>query len=113
MLVSQSVTGGGNAESRVSIIELTALRTSPEGVLRADGAVQAAGNWTFVVVTDRAEVDEQIARTFKATGAVSEAEGDQWGGRPLAFSQRVLLEDDLGEEQVCPFGGRGSGMRLD
>jgi type I restriction enzyme, R subunit len=30
-----------------------------------------------VVVTDRTELDEQIAKTFKATGAVSEAEGDQ------------------------------------
>ena len=36
-----------------------------------------AGNWTFVVVTDRVELDDQIAKTFKATGAVSEAEGDQ------------------------------------
>ena len=35
------------------------------------------GNWTFVVGTDRVELDDQIARTFKATGAVSEAEGDQ------------------------------------
>ncbi len=35
------------------------------------------GNWTFVVVTDRVELDEQIAKTFKSTGAVSEAEGDE------------------------------------
>lgn len=35
-----------------------------------------AGNWTFVVVTDRVELDEQIAKTFKAAGAVSESEGD-------------------------------------
>jgi len=34
------------------------------------------GNWTFVVVTDRVELDGQIAKTFKACGAVSEAEGD-------------------------------------
>ncbi|MDK9703994.1 MAG: type I restriction endonuclease subunit R [Sulfuritalea sp.] len=34
------------------------------------------GNWTFVVVTDRVELDEQIAKTFKTTGAVSDAEGD-------------------------------------
>lgn len=34
------------------------------------------GNWTFVIVTDRVELDEQIAKTFKACGAVSEAEGD-------------------------------------
>ena len=32
------------------------------------------GNWTFVVVTDRVELDDQIAKTFKATGAVSEHE---------------------------------------
>ncbi len=38
---------------------------------------KVVGNWTFVVVTDRVELDEQIATTFKATGAVSEAEGDQ------------------------------------
>jgi type I restriction enzyme, R subunit len=35
------------------------------------------GNWTFVIVTDRVELDDQIAKTFKACGAVSEAEGDQ------------------------------------
>jgi type I restriction enzyme R subunit len=34
------------------------------------------GNWTFVVVTDRVELDDQIAKTFKAAGVVSEAEGD-------------------------------------
>ena len=33
------------------------------------------GDWTFVVVTDRVELDEQISKTFKACGAVSEAEG--------------------------------------
>jgi len=36
-----------------------------------------AGNWTFVVVTDRVELDDQIAKTFKSVGAVSETEGDQ------------------------------------
>jgi type I restriction enzyme R subunit len=36
-----------------------------------------AGNWTFVVVTDRLELDDQIAKTFKAVGAVSAAEGDE------------------------------------
>jgi type I restriction enzyme R subunit len=38
---------------------------------------KVAGNWTFVVVTDRVELDDQIAKTFKAAGAVSDAEGDQ------------------------------------
>jgi type I restriction enzyme R subunit len=37
---------------------------------------KSAGNWTFVVVTDRVELDDQIAKTFKAAGAVSETEGD-------------------------------------
>lgn len=32
------------------------------------------GNWTFVIVTDRVELDEQIARTFAACGAVSDAQ---------------------------------------
>jgi type I restriction enzyme R subunit len=35
------------------------------------------GDWTFVIVTDRTDLDEQIADTFKAAGIVSEAEGDQ------------------------------------
>jgi type I restriction enzyme R subunit len=36
-----------------------------------------SGNWSFVVVTDRVELDDQIAKTFKAVGAVSQAEGDE------------------------------------
>ncbi|MFO0579035.1 MAG: type I restriction endonuclease subunit R [Polyangia bacterium] len=32
------------------------------------------GNWSFVIVTDRVELDDQIAKTFKAAGAVSESE---------------------------------------
>jgi type I restriction enzyme R subunit len=35
------------------------------------------GNWTFVVVTDRVELDDQIAKTFKATGAVSAEESNE------------------------------------
>ncbi len=31
------------------------------------------GNWTFVIVTDRQELDEQIYKTFAATGAVTAA----------------------------------------
>lgn len=37
-----------------------------EKVLRRLG-----GNWTFVIVTDRQELDEQIAGTFAATGALT------------------------------------------
>jgi type I restriction enzyme R subunit len=32
-----------------------------------------AGNWTFVVVTDRVELDDQIARVFAGCGAVDDA----------------------------------------
>jgi type I restriction enzyme R subunit len=32
------------------------------------------GDWTFVIVTDRVELDDQIAKTFKATGAVSDTD---------------------------------------
>ena len=49
-----------------------------------------AGNWTFVVVTDRVELDEQIAKTFKTVGAVSEAEGDQCHATSGAHLQELL-----------------------
>ena len=32
------------------------------------------GNWTFVIVTDRDELDGQIYKTFAATGAVTDAQ---------------------------------------
>jgi type I restriction enzyme R subunit len=35
------------------------------------------GNWSFVVVTDRLELDDQIAKTFKSVGAVSEADAKE------------------------------------
>jgi type I restriction enzyme, R subunit len=49
-----------------------------------------AGNWTFVVVTDRLELDEQIAKTFKTVGAVSEAEGDQCHAQSSAHLRELL-----------------------
>jgi type I restriction enzyme R subunit len=48
------------------------------------------GNWTFVVVTDRVELDVQIAKTFKATGAVSEAEGDECHAASGAHLRELL-----------------------
>jgi type I restriction enzyme R subunit len=51
---------------------------------------KVAGNWTFVVVTDRVELDEQIAKTFKATGAVSEAEGDLCHATSAAHLRELL-----------------------
>jgi len=51
---------------------------------------KVAGNWTFVVVTDRVELDDQIAKTFKAVGAVSEAEGDQCHATSGAHLRELL-----------------------
>ncbi|HPB29873.1 MAG TPA: type I restriction endonuclease subunit R [Candidatus Sumerlaeota bacterium] len=51
------------------------------------------GNWTFVVVTDRVELDEQIAKTFKAAGAVSETEGDQCHASSGAHLRELLREN--------------------
>ncbi|MFN8586487.1 MAG: type I restriction endonuclease subunit R [Candidatus Eisenbacteria bacterium] len=39
-------------------------------------ARRITGNWTFAVVTDRVELDDQIAGTYKAVGAVSESESN-------------------------------------
>jgi type I restriction enzyme R subunit len=48
------------------------------------------GNWTFVVVTDRVELDDQIAKTFKTVGAVSEVEGDQCHAQSGAHLRELL-----------------------
>ena len=48
------------------------------------------GNWTFVVVTDRTELDEQIAKTFKSVGAVSDAEGDECHAASGAHLRELL-----------------------
>jgi type I restriction enzyme R subunit len=48
------------------------------------------GNWTFVVVTDRVELDDQIAKTFKTVGAVSEVEGDQCHASSGAHLRELL-----------------------
>jgi type I restriction enzyme R subunit len=51
---------------------------------------RVAGNWTFVVVTDRVELDDQIAKTFKAAGAVSQAEGDECHAESGAHLRELL-----------------------
>lgn len=48
------------------------------------------GNWTFLVVTDRKELDEQTYKAFAATGAVTEAEAHATSGQHL----RQLLTED-------------------
>ncbi len=48
------------------------------------------GNWTFVIVTDRKELDGQIYKTFAATGAVTEAEAHADSIKEL---RKLLTED--------------------
>jgi type I restriction enzyme R subunit len=48
------------------------------------------GNWTFVVITDRVELDEQIAKTFKACGAVSDAESKECHASSGAHLRELL-----------------------
>lgn len=48
------------------------------------------GNWTFVIITDRNELDEQIYKTFAATGAVNEVEAHAESGVHL---KQLLSED--------------------
>jgi len=48
------------------------------------------GNWTFLIVTDRDDLDTQAYKTFAATGAVTEEEAHARSGRHL---QQLLTED--------------------
>jgi len=48
------------------------------------------GNWTFVIVTDRAELDDQIAKTFKACGAVSDSESKECHAQSGAHLRELL-----------------------
>lgn len=49
-----------------------------------------AGNWTFLIVTDRDDLDTQIYKTFVATGAVTEEEAQATSGENL----KQLLKED-------------------
>jgi type I restriction enzyme R subunit len=48
------------------------------------------GNWTFVIVTDRIELDDQIYKQFAACGAITEEEARATSGEEL---KRLLTED--------------------
>ena len=50
-----------------------------------------AGNWTFVIVTDREELDDQISKTFKAVGAVSTVAAR---ATSRAHLQQLLTQDE-------------------
>src|SRR5713226_9067195 len=48
------------------------------------------GNWTFLIVTDRQELDDQIYKTFQNVGAVTEHQVQAGSGEHL----RQLLQED-------------------
>ena len=48
------------------------------------------GNWTFVIITDRDDLDDQIYKTFTAVGAVKEKKAQATSGQHL---QQLLTED--------------------
>jgi len=48
------------------------------------------GNWTFVVVTDRKELDDQIYKNFASSGVITETRAQAESGKHL---QRLLSED--------------------
>ena len=52
-----------------------------------------SGDWKFVVVTDRVELDDQIAKTFKACGAVSETESELCHAQSGAELRQLLSEN--------------------
>jgi type I restriction enzyme R subunit len=49
-----------------------------------------SGNWTFVIVTDRLELDDQIYQNFAHSGAIHETQARAESGEDL---QRLLRED--------------------
>jgi len=48
------------------------------------------GDWSFVIVTDRAELDDQIAKTFKSVSAISETEGNECHARTGSHLRELL-----------------------
>jgi type I restriction enzyme, R subunit len=50
------------------------------------------GNWTFLIVTDRQELDEQIYKTFAAVGAVTEEE-ERVHASSATHLRQLLAED--------------------
>ena len=51
---------------------------------------KVAGNWTFVIVTDRKELDDQIYKNFASTGMITEGQAQAESSRHL---RRLLRED--------------------
>ena len=81
----------GGARPRRGVLADTGVGKSFSMVFFAQKILRKlAGNWTFVVVTDRMELDDQIAKTFKACGAVSEAEGDECHAQSGAHLRELL-----------------------
>ena len=74
-LPSTSGRGAGGEGKTTSFNEIGSSK-SFSIVFIAQKVLRKVTGWTFAVTTDHVELDEQIAKTFKACGAVSEAEAD-------------------------------------
>jgi hypothetical protein len=69
------------------------------------------GNWTFVVVTDRTELDRQIYKNFASVGAVTEPVGER--DQDLEVAHRLALRlDELVDQVVAALGARVDALLL-
>jgi hypothetical protein len=61
------------------------------------------GDWTFVIVTDRTDLDEQIAETFKAAGVVSQARCNLlWPPMQLILRKHMAERGDTSQAENDP-----------
>lgn len=51
------------------------------------------GNWTFVIITDRTDLDDQISDTFSACGIISETESREARAQSGADLRKLLREN--------------------
>jgi DNA-binding transcriptional LysR family regulator len=68
------------------------------------------GNWTFVIVTDRTELDDQIAKTFAAMRSTDQGARGGPGAKPGAF-ERVLPAWDLGTVEAYAVYANGNAIK--
>ena len=61
-----------------------------DDLLGAEGAAEDLRRYTFVIVTDRTDLDDQIYKNFVSTGAVTEPQGREVG--PQATSGEHLKQ---------------------
>ncbi|MGB0430727.1 MAG: type I restriction endonuclease subunit R, partial [Bacteroidia bacterium] len=63
---------------------------------------KVAGNWSFLIITDRTDLDDQIYKNFKQTEAIAEAKDDK-KNNPYRPSSRKALATALQENKSFVF----------